>query len=1080
MDHLGSFLDPTFSGKTFLSPITSMVVNLNSIFVPGNRLSAEDYKDLKDQAISGPNILVSTFISDHEFLFSSTHHPLGSTSAYSSPSFDVSSGQTTTIDPASIPSSFGYGSVLKGERFSSLLDERIKLEEISVSKSGHHIRNKKTKKSSSFDTQMMSIDSSSSCRLFSGTQLSSSTDDSVKPKMMVQDGSSKKNKYGLPRIIPLLTLSKTDQGSSIFGSSSKHRLGGKKRKETTTGSSTPPSSSCRNIPLDVDSESSTPSTLGRMMMTMSPPIHAELLRSCSEERASPSPVAGQSGESSDALAMRRCKSSEAVLKLSSSLVDSNTSPKEQSQDTGDDISVPCGMKGGQESDVVPNESKSHASQTVTQSTGEESNVGSRSRISSSISPELLMPVSSVDDFTSSHDSLASCSLLDDFMNVNPSLASCSLLDDFMNVDPGRRKSSDEILGTKRKNSLKSQGKLESYPTRSPPILRPSSIDRVKRMENIKKSSEQLPDLVLICAEPNNNDEGKCKEEAGENIFVTSSCKEEAGENIFVTSSCKEEAGENIFVTSSEEKVQERERSSLVERPLIDTKSLFSPLENTSLDILHRNSWPGAMKDSYSPVKEVQETRSHKGRHSIDSNASNEDSEQDRKTTVNNSYPLTNTILNQLKMSENNPFEAPTSPSAFRAYLAQRSQRLADPSSAPSPPIDHQFNRQQQFGSTTSKYCSSSLIVKEAKRRISSLKRDLKDFEINFERKFGSKPSHEEKINSPIAKPLLFELGKLRKGLKEMKEDHSIHRELLDLEVTSIAKNIPSEGVETDHPSHGCSSSSTCPFLSSFIRSHTKKSPSGRRLLKDDIDCLPLKSPSNDLSPSLAVNLDSDLLIESFNELQVTLRSKRLLTARPEIVDSMTDEQVMAEKLDLQKALLKFESTYGRPSTKQERDIMRPIYDRYRLVKRIVARMPKTTTAAIVPGTITSGSDSDLQPILENVVMSFESTTVPSSGITQGSSPTSPKTDNDAQGATMVEKSTVENPSSSFHELSLMELLSELNESRIEKKKLRRSIKAADEDFARKFGRKMGKDDRSEQVQTVYNEYKVSNHIYIYI
>ncbi len=46
-------------------------------------------------------------------------------------------------------------------------------------------------------------------------------------------------------------------------------------------------------------------------------------------------------------------------------------------------------------------------------------------------------------------------------------------------------------------------------------------------------------------------------------------------------------------------------------------------------------------------------------------------------------------------------------------------------------------------------------------------------------------------------------------------------------------------------------------------------------------------------------------------------------------------QVEAEKLALQKILLSFEGAHGRPKERQERMTMRPLYDRYRNVKRLL-------------------------------------------------------------------------------------------------------------------------------------------------
>lgn len=55
------------------------------------------------------------------------------------------------------------------------------------------------------------------------------------------------------------------------------------------------------------------------------------------------------------------------------------------------------------------------------------------------------------------------------------------------------------------------------------------------------------------------------------------------------------------------------------------------------------------------------------------------------------------------------------------------------------------------------------------------------------------------------------------------------------------------------------------------------------------------------------------------------------------VSKMDFDELKDEKLSMQRELLKFESKHGRPSTKESRDVMREVYDRYRSVKRSIAK-----------------------------------------------------------------------------------------------------------------------------------------------
>lgn len=68
-----------------------------------------------------------------------------------------------------------------------------------------------------------------------------------------------------------------------------------------------------------------------------------------------------------------------------------------------------------------------------------------------------------------------------------------------------------------------------------------------------------------------------------------------------------------------------------------------------------------------------------------------------------------------------------------------------------------------------------------------------------------------------------------------------------------------------------------------------------------------------------------------------LSDKRSTSSRTDKIEEMSGEELLDEKVAVQKALLYFESIYGRPSSKDDRDLVRPLYDRYRSLKRMVAR-----------------------------------------------------------------------------------------------------------------------------------------------
>merc|ERR1712127_730459 len=87
-------------------------------------------------------------------------------------------------------------------------------------------------------------------------------------------------------------------------------------------------------------------------------------------------------------------------------------------------------------------------------------------------------------------------------------------------------------------------------------------------------------------------------------------------------------------------------------------------------------------------------------------------------------------------------------------------------------------------------------------------------------------------------------------------------------------------------------------------------------------------------------IESDKLntmASNLNDLLGRLLEKRKLAKRNMIVEKMTREEIQAEKIDTQKELLTFEEKHGRPITKMEKDLMRPLYDHYRRIKRLISK-----------------------------------------------------------------------------------------------------------------------------------------------
>lgn len=180
---------------------------------------------------------------------------------------------------------------------------------------------------------------------------------------------------------------------------------------------------------------------------------------------------------------------------------------------------------------------------------------------------------------------------------------------------------------------------------------------------------------------------------------------------------------------------------------------------------------------------------------------------------------------------------------------------------------------------------------------------------------------------------------------------------------------------------------------------------------------------------------------------------------------MTPDQLVDEKTSVQRALLYFESIFGRPGTPEERDAARPLYDRYRLLKRLVSRNNSI-----------SGAISDLPTILENEALALSGMVSPTS--TDFSPPTANsmvQSPDDSSTSTSIDA----NPSISttafqenfkLHSMTVRELYSHFDAVREEKKQLRRTIKEFEHNFEDINGRKMLKSDRN-SIEDTYFLYK---------
>ncbi|KAM9193724.1 protein FAM13A isoform 1-T1 [Mergus octosetaceus] len=403
-------------------------------------------------------------------------------------------------------------------------------------------------------------------------------------------------------------------------------------------------------------------------------------------------------------------------------------------------------------------------------------------------------------------------------------------------------------------------------------------------------------------------------------------------------------------------------------------------------------------------------------------------------------PQAGRLIRQLLDEDSDPMLSPR----FYAY-GQSQQYLDDTEVPPSPPNSHSFMRRRSSSLGSYEDDREDLTPAQLTRRIHGLKKKIRKFEEKFEEERKYRPSHSDKAANPEVLKWTNDLAKFRKQLKESK------LKISEEDLGPVVRQ----------------------------RSNTLPKSFGSQLEKEDDKKQDLSDKS--AKPAVEVTLDS---------IQKKLQEKRAETNRPEDIKDMTRDQIAAEKVALQKALLYYESIHGRPVTKNERQVMKPLYDRYRLVKQILSR---ANTIPIIGSPSSKRRSPLLQPIIEGETASFfkeikeeeegseeDSNVKPDFTITM-------KTDfnvrsfldqleDDADGFVspvddkMPSRSNQDMGLSNLHEASIPELLEQLQEVREEKKRIRKKLRDFEDNFFRQNGRNVQKEDRTPMSEE-YNEYK---------
>ncbi|XP_064369787.1 protein FAM13C isoform X4 [Dromaius novaehollandiae] len=352
----------------------------------------------------------------------------------------------------------------------------------------------------------------------------------------------------------------------------------------------------------------------------------------------------------------------------------------------------------------------------------------------------------------------------------------------------------------------------------------------------------------------------------------------------------------------------------------------------------------------------------------------------------------------------------------RCSIFSQSQRFnLDTESAPSPPSAQPFMMPRSSSRCNCEECKEPQTVAQLTKHLQSLKRKIRKYEEKFEQERKYLPSHGDKTSNPEVLKWMNDLAKGRKQLKELKLRMSEEQ----------------------------NSTSRAPQRNDRCESTGISKETGTQ-----------EAASVEPAPSVEETMDSVLR---------RLKEKRQHFNLPETLKDMTKKQMTLEKISLQKCLLYFENIHGRPVTKQEKSLMKPLYDRYRIIKKLLATPSLITTIQEEEDTDEDHSQSSHElssspisclPVDEHLCYSQEE-----------SEP--------AYVSPLDEKKVFRQTAlsmSNLHEATMPVLLEHLRETRADKKRLRKALREFEEQFYKQTGRSPQKEDRVPMAEE-YSEYK---------
>uniref|UniRef100_A0A8C7Q5M4 Family with sequence similarity 13 member B n=1 Tax=Oncorhynchus mykiss TaxID=8022 RepID=A0A8C7Q5M4_ONCMY len=372
-----------------------------------------------------------------------------------------------------------------------------------------------------------------------------------------------------------------------------------------------------------------------------------------------------------------------------------------------------------------------------------------------------------------------------------------------------------------------------------------------------------------------------------------------------------------------------------------------------------------------------------------------------------------------------PHEEDAHPLMARRFLdfghSQRFLQHSDPDATSPTKAHHSLGRPRRasFSSKESGLRNDS-VSHQLTKKLQSLKKKIKQFEEQFENERNYKPSHGDRAANPKVLKWMTDLTKIRKQLKDAK-----HKEAeLTPQTRPRSNTLPKS------------------FGSTLAVHEVVEEAKGHRPTKE----------------------------ETLDLIQRRVKGKREEDGWPEDIKKMTKEELSCEKTVLQKNLLHYEGLHGRPVTREERLVVKPLYDRYRLVKQMLTRVSITP---IIASPSSKRRNQTLQPIIEGETAHF-CDEIEEEDEGEEEAITSSQRDRDSLVRPKMEETSgklaLDLRLSSSNASSMPELLEQLWKTRAEKKKLRKTIREFEDEFYQQNGRNVQKEDRLPMMDE-YKEYK---------